>query len=135
MSMIARAFHLAHYLALPHADGCEAPGRASGGAAPADLYTRVADGKGGDMMKCLLCGASEASAPKPTAGAPALWTEPEWLAIVKAYRACGEARPSQIHVAQVMGFDTEQPLRDRLRGLGIRHWRAVHPLIAAESGA
>jgi hypothetical protein len=60
-----------------------------------------------------------------------LWAEPEWLAVVKAYQSCESARPSQLDVARQLGFDTEQPLRDRLRPLGITNWRAVHALIAA----
>ena len=66
MSTLHRALQLARYLTLiPHAVGCEAPQRAYGGAEPADLYTTVADGQGGDVMKCRLCGAVERQAPRP----------------------------------------------------------------------
>jgi hypothetical protein len=63
---------------------------------------------------------------------PDLWHDPEWIAIVRAYRSIRAQRPSQMDVADRMGFDTEQPLRDRLRRLRIRHWRAVHALIRAD---
>jgi hypothetical protein len=63
--------------------------------------------------------------------APELWARHEWLAVVHAYRECSEKRPSQARVAEQMGFDSEQPLRDRLRPLGILTWRTVHALIAA----
>ncbi|MGD0247802.1 MAG: winged helix-turn-helix domain-containing protein [Candidatus Limnocylindrales bacterium] len=59
-----------------------------------------------------------------------LWAKPEWLEILKAYRACSDSRPSQNDVAEKMGL-SEQSVRDRLRRLGIRDWRAVHALIAA----
>ena len=65
-------------------------------------------------------------------------TAPEWLAIVRAYRSCQRPesrRPSQLQVANVMGFDTEQPLRDRLRRIGIADWRAVHARVAADYGS
>jgi hypothetical protein len=57
--------------------------------------------------------------------------EPELVVpreIAVAYSACG-ARPTQLAVAMHMGFDTEQPLRDRLRKVGIDDWRKVHRLM------
>jgi hypothetical protein len=56
----------------------------------------------------------------------------EWQQIVAAYRAIGKLRPKQIEVAQQLGYDTEQPLRDRLRARGIPSWRKVHAAIARE---
>ena len=58
---------------------------------------------------------------------------PEWMAIVKAYRATKLERPSQLLVAEKMGFVTEEPLRTRLRALGVKKWHAVHALVAAEA--
>lgn len=63
--------------------------------------------------------------------APAV-VDHEWRQIVEAYRATGKLRPKQIEVAQSLGFDTEQPVRDRLRERGIGHWRKVHAVIARE---
>jgi hypothetical protein len=57
----------------------------------------------------------------------------EWEWIVAAYRACGTPRPKQIDVAARMGFDTEQPLRDRLRPRGIKRWPDIHARIALEA--
>jgi hypothetical protein len=58
---------------------------------------------------------------------------PEWAAIEAAYLAVLEDhpndRPKQLAVAGKLGYSTEQPLRDRLRSLGIDNWRKVHPLI------
>jgi hypothetical protein len=64
---------------------------------------------------------------------PDLWTKANWLAIVKAYRACG-SRATQQAVAEAMGFDSEQPVRDRLRSVNVPDWRAVHDLIATGPG-
>lgn len=58
-------------------------------------------------------------------------TGPKWVALVKAHRATGEARPSLIKVAEKMGWTSEQPLRDLCRELGIRKWHDVHALVAA----
>jgi len=53
--------------------------------------------------------------------------------IANAYWRCKEKRPKQIAVARQMGFETEQPLRDRLREVGILDWRVVHQLMAGGS--
>lgn len=55
-----------------------------------------------------------------------------WREIVLAHRRTGQARPKQLEVAMQMDFNNEQPLRARLRGLGISNWRDVHALIATE---
>ena len=61
-----------------------------------------------------------------------LWSRAEWRAIVEVYRSRGKPRPSQLEVAEEMGFNTEHPLRDRLRALGIVDWRAVHALVKGQ---
>jgi len=61
-----------------------------------------------------------------------LWSRAEWRAIVEVYRSRGKPRPSQLEVAEEMGLNTEQPLRDRLRALGIVDWRAVHALVKGQ---
>lgn len=66
-----------------------------------------------------------------TRAAPDPWSSPEWQAIVAAYRRTGKRRPSQLEVAEELGLGTEQPIRDRLRAVGVERWSAVHALIAA----
>lgn len=56
----------------------------------------------------------------------------DWLAIVRAYRACPTPRPTQMMVAEQLGFGSEDPLRDRLRAQGIDSWHNVHARVAAE---
>jgi hypothetical protein len=58
-----------------------------------------------------------------------------WQAFVLAHRATGQAQPKEKAVAKKMGWQSEQPLRDRLRPLGIKHWCTVHALVATEPGA
>lgn len=53
------------------------------------------------------------------------------IALVKAYRRTGKSRPSLIEVAHEMAWESEQPLRDYCRELGIKDWHDVHPLMAA----
>lgn len=55
----------------------------------------------------------------------------KWKALVKAHRATGEPRPALITVAERMGWTSEQPLRDYVRELGIKHWHDVHAIVAA----
>lgn len=59
-------------------------------------------------------------------------TGPEWTEIVIAYRKTGMDRPKLGDVAGRMGFQSEQPVRDRIHKLGIKDWHAVHALVAAE---
>jgi hypothetical protein len=74
--------------------------------------------------------AEEVVDPPDALSSAELWHDPEWLSIVRAYREAG-GRPSQVAVASVFGWETEQPLRDRLRPLGIDRWAKVHALVAA----
>lgn len=55
----------------------------------------------------------------------------KWRALVKAHRATGKRRPSLMEVAEQMGWNSEQPLRDYCRELRIEHWHDVHPIVAA----
>lgn len=56
---------------------------------------------------------------------------PEWLSLVRAHRGTRKARPALIDVAERMGWNSEQPLRDLCRKLGIRRWHDVHTIVAA----
>lgn len=55
----------------------------------------------------------------------------KWRALVIAHRATGKARPKLIEVAEQMGWNSEQPLRDYCRELGIADWHDVHAIVAA----
>lgn len=54
-----------------------------------------------------------------------------WLALIKAHRATGKPRPKLLEVAEQMGWNSEQPLRDYCRDLGVKEWHDVHPIVAA----
>ena len=56
----------------------------------------------------------------------------EWTMLVRAHRATGAARPKQIEVANRLGWENEQPLRDLCRRLGIEDWRSIHAFVASE---
>ena len=58
-------------------------------------------------------------------------TGPEWQAIVRAYRATGDKRPSQMEVAEGMSV-SERTLALKLRALKIERWDDVHAWIATE---
>lgn len=57
---------------------------------------------------------------------------PEWVAIVRAYRATGTTRPGAGLVAERLGITT-RTLRKRTSDLGIRSWHDVHALVATET--
>lgn len=57
--------------------------------------------------------------------------DPRWRAIVKAYRATPEKRPSQERVAETMGR-SESSLRDEVHSVGFKDWRDVHAYVASE---
>ena len=53
-----------------------------------------------------------------------------WLEIVEAYRRLKQRRPTQLAIASEMGFSSEDPVRDRLRSLGIpNRWVALRRLL------
>jgi hypothetical protein len=56
---------------------------------------------------------------------------PEWVAIVRKYRAVGAVRPSQEAVARKMEI-SETTLKGKLRDLGVDDWRRVHALVESE---
>ena len=60
------------------------------------------------------------------------------VALVRKYRAASERlnkkRPTQMDVAEEFGWESEQPMRDYLRDLGIARWHDVHALVAAARG-
>jgi hypothetical protein len=58
-------------------------------------------------------------------------TGPEWIAIVRAYRATRKVRPSQEEVADKMG-SSERTLVNKLRDLHVDRWDEVHALVATE---
>jgi predicted secreted protein len=58
--------------------------------------------------------------------------DPRWRALIKAYRGTGKARPKLIEVAEAMGWNSEQPLRNLCRELDIAGWHDVHAMVAAE---
>ena len=53
--------------------------------------------------------------------------------LVRAYRKCQtrEPRPTQRDLADAMGFQSEDAIRDRLRAAGIDDYRSLHDVIAA----
>lgn len=55
----------------------------------------------------------------------------KWIALIVAHRATGKPRPKLIEVAENMGWNSEQPLRDYCRELGVADWHDVHPIVAA----
>ena len=60
------------------------------------------------------------------------------LALANKYQAASERlnkkRPTQMDVAEEFGWESEQPMRDYLRDLGIARWHDVHALVAAARG-
>jgi hypothetical protein len=64
--------------------------------------------------------------------APTRPTGADWIALVRAHRRTDQRRPKLLTVAEQMGWDSEQPLRDLCRRLGIKDWRDVHGLVASE---
>lgn len=56
----------------------------------------------------------------------------KWIALVRAHRKTGKARPSLLEVAEMMGWNSEQPLRTYVHDdLGVASWHDVHPIVAA----
>lgn len=56
--------------------------------------------------------------------------------LAAAYRRCqvqGLRRPSQSELAGEMGFDSEDPIRARLRAAGISEYRKLHAIMAAHA--
>lgn len=57
------------------------------------------------------------------------------IGLAKKYRAAArrlnKKRPSLADVAEEFGWDSEQPLRDYCRDVGIASWHDVHALMAA----
>jgi hypothetical protein len=59
-------------------------------------------------------------------------SSPEWMRLVKAYRATGKPRPKLMEVAEQMGWASEQPLRDLYHRLGVARWHDVHALVSTD---
>ena len=57
----------------------------------------------------------------------------KWVALIRAHLATGKRRPTLFDVAKEMGWESEQPLRDYCRDLGVTNWHDVHPIVAAAS--
>jgi hypothetical protein len=55
----------------------------------------------------------------------------QWIALIRAHRATDKPRPKLIEVAEKMGWNSEQPLRDYCRELGVENWHDVHTIVAA----
>lgn len=53
---------------------------------------------------------------------------------VAAQKTTGQTRPKLGDVAHEFGWESEQPLRDYCRDLGIEDWHDVHMLVAAARG-
>lgn len=62
--------------------------------------------------------------------------DPQWEALRRAYAAAAartkNGQPTQLQVAQEMGFDTEQPVRNALRTRGITDWRSARDRLASQ---
>jgi hypothetical protein len=55
----------------------------------------------------------------------------KWVALIRAHRATGKKRPKLLDVAREMGWESEQPLRDYCRELGVDNWHDVHAIVAS----
>ena len=55
----------------------------------------------------------------------------EWQALVVCHRKTNLARPKLDDVAEKMGWNSEQPLRDLIHRLGFKRWHDVHAAVAA----
>jgi hypothetical protein len=71
-----------------------------------------------------ICGDPTVAEPRPAPSGA------EWRELVIAYRKTNGKRPTQESVAGTLGI-SEDTLRKRVRGVGIKRWHDVHAWIAA----